>query len=84
MLPFLNKWIKSLFTGSTNFYYSGYAEADSQAKFLLEPVTTKAVVGETIVLQCQIEGIPQAEQSTSVQWAQNNFGLGYPPLRNTR
>jgi len=35
-------------------------------------------------LACSISGIPENEKNSSVQWSQNNFALGFPPLRNAR
>lgn len=55
-----------------------------EALFIAEPASQKVIIGGTIRLACSISGIPTSERNSSVQWSQNNFALGFPPLRNAR
>ena len=51
-----------------------------EALFITEPASKKVILGESIRLNCKISGIPKEEQESSVQWTQNTFALGLPPL----
>jgi hypothetical protein len=55
-----------------------------EALFITEPASKKVILGESIRLNCKISGIPKEEQESSVQWTQNTFALGLPPLRVSR
>jgi len=55
-----------------------------EALFITEPASKKVILGESIRLNCKISGIPKEEQESSVQWTQNTFALGLPPLRVPR
>lgn len=57
---------------------------EQEALFITEPASTKVIIGGSVTLNCAISGIPTQERNTSVQWSQNNFALGFAPLRNQR
>lgn len=51
--------------------------------FEQEPIAITAVIGESVSLQCLVDG-PVTEDANLVQWVKGNLALGFPPLTNSR
>jgi len=52
-------------------------------KFAQEPLSITAVIGESVSLQCLVDG-PMEKDPYMVQWVKGNLALGFPPLTNSR
>lgn len=60
-----------------------YGTFAGDIKFSQEPISITAVIGETVSLQCLLDG-PTKTDPYMVQWVKGNLALGFPPLTNDR
>merc|ERR1712228_766653 len=60
-----------------------YGSVNGVTKFAKEPSSITAVIGESVSLECLVDG-PLDKDPYMVQWVKGNLALGFPPLTNSR